>query len=181
MRRKTILFILTVLSLSVTGQTHFIGFQGGLNLTNIYAEAFFKDDSYRKGISSGINYELVFSDKYSVGVDLLYNQNGFQEKIIYRDNSGNEIITDIKTKFNYDYLSLPIKFGYQIGNKFKGFAKIGIIPSLLINAKTIVPNFDTDGNITEWQALNVFNDVSKFDFAGLFEIGIGYKLIDRIG
>lgn len=99
--------------------------------------------------------------------------------IVFTDFLGNPTGEKYTTKFNYDYVSLPIKTGLNFGNKFFGFANIGVIPSLLVNAKTITLTINADGRVTGNETVDVTSRVTKFDLAGLAEIGGGYKIKSR--
>ncbi len=174
--KNILLIILTISTLKVAGQNHLIGVKGGANSTNITSSIFLSQSESRTGLTAGLTYEFLFKKHFSIGVDLIYNQRGFTDDLVFTDNLGNPTGEKYKTKFNYDYISLPIKTGFNIGTKLFGFTNIGVIPSLLVDAKTIAPAFDTDGKFTKNETFDVTNRVSKFDFAGLVEIGGGYKL-----
>ena len=174
----TILFI--SLSISAFGQEHFVGVQAGLNFTNLTAKETFNDTEMRTGLTGGINYELKISGKYQLGIDALYSQQGFIDKMIYIDEYGNETGEDENFKFNYDYLSIPLKIGYEMGNKIKVIPRIGIVPSFLLKAETITPKFDSNGNVIGHETIDAKDYVSKFDFRGLVELGLESKLSDNI-
>lgn len=176
--KHILLIILTITVLKVAGQNHFIGVKGSVNSTNITSSDFLSQTKSRIGLTAGMTYEYFFKKYFSVGADLIYNQRGFTNDLIFTDNLGNLIGEKHSTKFNYDYLSLPIKTGLNIGNKFYGFTNIGVVPSLLVDAKTKTPTFDTNGKVTGNETLDV-TSVSKFDLAGLIEIGCGYKFKKR--
>lgn len=173
------IFILTISTLNVAGQNHLIGVKSGANSTNITSSNFLSQTDSRTGLAAGLTYEYLFKKHFSVGADLIYNQRGFTNDIVFTDNLGNPTGEKHTTKFNYDYLSVPIKTGFNIGTKLYGFTNIGIIPSLLVDAKTTTPTFDTDGKLTGNETFDVTNRVSKFDFAGIVEIGGGYKFKER--
>lgn len=177
--KQILLIILTITTLKVAGQNHFIGVKGRLNSTNITSSNFLGQTDSRTGLTAGLTYEYLFNKHFSIGADLIYNQRGFNNDIIFTDNLGNPTGEKHTTKFNYDYISLPIKSGLNIGNKLYGFTNIGVIPSLLVAAKTTTPTFDADGKLTGNETFDVTNRVSKFDFAGLIEIGGGYKFKGR--
>ena len=177
--KQIFLIILTITTLKVAGQNHLVGVKGGVNWTNITTSNFVNQHDFRTGISAGLTYEYLFKKHFSVGADLIYNQRGFTNDIVFTDNLGNPTGEKYTTKFNYDYVSLPIKTGFNIGNKFYGFTNIGVIPSLLVDAKTVSPTFNTDGKVTGNETFDVTNRVSKFDLAGLIEIGGGYKFKGR--
>ena len=160
-----------VISINVAGQFHYIGVQGGLNLSNITNNDFIDNTKWRNGIITGLNYEFRFPGNLLIGADLLYIQNGFRSDLILTDEDGN-ILDKSAIKDNFDYLNLPIKFGYEIGTKkIKGFGKIGINTSMLLKAQTIIPYLDDGYKLT--------NDVSKFDLGGIIEIGAGYEINDN--
>ena len=174
--RKLLFILLIGISVSAFGQVQSIGFQSGVNLTNLTGDIF-KDSKYRTGIIGGFNYELLFKSNYTIGTDILYAQQGFIDNITIMDNYGN-IIGD--SKHCYDYLSIPIKFGYTKGQKLKSFVKIGICPSFLLSAKSTVSKFDSSGDVAGYEKVDIKNYVSKFDFGGLLELGVGYSLENRI-
>ncbi len=177
---KNLLFIiLTIATLKVAGQNHFIGVKVGTSSTNITSSNFLSQSNSRTGLTAGLTYEFLFKKHFSIGADLIYNQRGFTNDLVFTDNLGNPTGEKYTTTFNYDYVSLPIKTGFNIGTKLYGFTNIGVIPSLLVDAKTTTPTFDTDAKVTGNEPFDVTNRVSKFDFAGLVEIGGGYKLNGR--
>ncbi len=177
--KNIFLFILTISTLKVAGQNHFIGVKGGANSTNITSSNFLSQTDSRTGLAAGLTYEFLINKHFSIGSDLIYNQRGFTNDIVFTDNLGNPTGEKYTTKFNYDYISLPIKTGFNFGTKLYGFTNIGVIPSLLVDAKTTTPTFDTDGKLTGNETFDVTSRVTKFDFAGLAEIGGGYKFKDR--
>jgi len=175
---KAILVIVLVLAfLDVSAQKHLIGIAGGTNWTNIASNIILKGTDYRRGLSAGITYEYYLKERLSIGADLTYTQKGFRA---YIKTPTGEAITE---KSNYDYLSVPLKVGFyhfHLGSKIFGFAKIGLTPSLLINAKITIPTFTESGSIAGMKTFDITNRVSKFDLGGLAEIGGGYKIINNI-
>ena len=141
--KKAIIIILTLISLNVVGQNHFIGMKGSINWTNISSNDIFSGTDYRTGLSGGLTYEYLFRTHLSLGVDLIYNQRGFNDNVTIMDNQG--IPIGDKAKYKYDYVSIPFKTGYNIGNTFYSFANVGLIPSLLVNAKLVSYQIEADG------------------------------------
>jgi hypothetical protein len=70
--------------------------------------------------------------------------------------------------------------GYEMGGKLKIIPRIGIIPSVLIQAKMITPKFDSHGNVTGHETIDAGDFVSKFDFGGLIELGFERSLSDKL-
>jgi len=175
--KKEIIIALTLIALNVVGQTHFVGIKGSTNWTNITSNDSY-NTSYRNGFSGGITYEYLLKTHFSLGADLIYNKQGFIENIDLMDEQGTVLDFD-KIYNNYDYLSIPIKAGYNIGNRLYYFANIGLIPSLLVNAKTVYNMDDSDGKVLDSFVRELPENVSKFDLAGLIEIGGGFKFKNR--
>jgi hypothetical protein len=178
--KKLLLIILTGISMNLAGQVQSIGIQFGSNLTNVTSDNTFEGSKFRSGIIGGFNYEYLLKENFSLGADLLYSQQGFKDKQTYTDLNGYLFGGSADSKFYYDYLALPIKFGYSIGNKLKGFAKVGICPSILLKAETTFPLEDSKANFIGYQTFDVKDNVSKFDLGGLIELGADYGILDNL-
>jgi hypothetical protein len=171
---KRILTVLTiVLSIPAFGQNHFIGLKGGINWTNVNSSNFMSNNDNRTGFNSGLTYQYFLNERFSIGIDLLYFQRGFTNGNVFTDQLGNLNEERATSTFDYDYLSIPLKAGIMIGDKFSGFANLGIVPSILVEAITTTPVIE---GVQEETTNNVTDKVSKFDFAGLAEIGANYKI-----
>jgi hypothetical protein len=177
--RKLLFILLIGISIGASGQVQSIGIQSGINFTNLTGDMF-NGSKCRTGIIGGFNYELLFKNNYTIGTDVLYSQQGFVDKVTLTDEHGNAIGTEASLKYYYDYLSIPIKYGYTKGQKLKSFVKIGIYPSFLLSAESTLPKFNSSGDVVGYEKVDVKNKVSKFDFGGLLELGVGYSLKNRI-
>lgn len=171
--KRAIIVVVLISSINAIGQNHFLGLKGGISWTNINSDNFLNDNKYRTGFSSGLTYNYRFAENFNIGAELLYDQKGFKNEIVFTDEEGNQIGEKGVSEFKYNYISFPIKVGFILGNRIAGFINLGIVPSFLINAETIIPT--PDDNII----IDNTDDVTKFDFAGLFEIGGTYKFNDR--
>jgi hypothetical protein len=177
---KRVVIIVFILFSSVTfGQKHLIGIQGGLNLTNFTSKESDVNTEMRIGFTGGFTYDLKLANKYRIGVDVLYAQQGFSDNFIFTDNNG-VFIGEEKTEMNYDYLSLPIKFGCEFGNRIRLIPKIGIVPAILIKAEISSPTVDGSGMVTGKEIIDHQDYVSKFDFGGIVEFGIETDLSENI-
>jgi hypothetical protein len=178
---KKVPFILFIaFSINTFGQKHAIGIQGGLNLTHLTAKESFDDIGFRTGFKGGLAYELKFRDRYQFGAGLLYSQQGFTDKFIFMDDFGNVTGESENFEYNYDYLKLPLKLGYEIGGKLKLVPRVGLVPSILIQAEVFLPIFDSEWNIIGKETIKTTDKVSKFDFAGLLELGFDYGLSEKL-
>ena len=166
--KKIISILLTVISINSFGQIQTIGILSGVNQTNITSKSF-ENSNFKPGFAGGFSYEFLFNNNYIVGADLLYSQQGFIDK---------DPTEKYNLKYYFDYLSVPLKIGYgftEIG-KLKSSIKIGVSPSFLLNAKSTILTFDSLGNITGTDKIDVTKRVSKFDLSVLMELGLNYPL-----
>lgn len=178
--KKILLILFISLSINVLGQEHFVGVQTGLNITSISSKEVFDDAKMRTGFSGGINYELKTSGKFQYEINALYSQRGFNEKIILMNEYGVEMGENDDFKFYYNYFSIPLKVGYELGNKIKIIPRVGIVPSFLLKAGLVMPKFDENGNVTGDDTLDHTDYVSRFDFGGLAELGFERELSDNM-
>ena len=75
--RKIITVLMIVISIPTFGQDHFIGLRGGINWTNVNSSNFISNNDNRTGFNSGLTYQYYLSERFSLGIDLLYFQRGF--------------------------------------------------------------------------------------------------------
>ena len=174
--KPILLIILTCVSLSALAQKHYVGLKGGLSSTNILSSNFFTESDAKLGLNAGLTYDFIFKDHLTFGAELMYNQRGFKDYLIIFDELGLPTGESFTTQFSYDYVSVPLKIGVHSGNRLSGFANIGIIPSYLVQAKTVVPAFDANGKLLGNDISDVSDRVSNFDFAGLLEIGGAFQV-----
>lgn len=167
------------LLLQVTGQNHFIGIKWGENRTS-NAMGNYKFES-RSGLAVGLTYEYFIDKHFSLGADLIYDQRGFNVRDTILNYSGNPNLIDQinKVDYRFNYISVPIKTGFNVGENLYGFVYLGLCPSLLIDATTKTQTFNLDGTSIGSEQGDVFEQMSEFDFSGIFEIGGGYKFKQR--
>ena len=179
MKKQLLFTLLTMTSLHLIGQNDWIGLKVGLNSTNTSID-FISSTNYAKtGLSAGLTYEHACKGHLFFGADLIYNQRGFKDDIIFYDIEGNTTGERYTLKYDYNYLSVPLKLGFTFGEKLCGFTNFGVIPSLLVKANTISPTFDSNAQRIGDETIDVTNRASKFDFAGLIEIGAAYRINER--
>lgn len=177
--KNLLLLLLTVTTLKAAAQNHVIGVKAGATWSDVTSRNFFSQTNYRTGVTTGLTYEYLLTKHFSVGADLIYDQRGFTHDITVFGSLGIPFPEKGTIRYNYNYLSLPLKAGLNIGNKLYGFMNIGAVPSLLVKARTMRPIFNANGEKTGNETFDATSIVKKLDFAGLAEIGAGYKIDGR--
>lgn len=171
---KIITSLILLFSIPTFSQTQLVGGKGGVSLTNVTSDVF-TDNDFRLGYLGGITYQYKLPSKYHLEVDFIYAQKGFKNSALYVDSTDKKTGIEGVSDFNYDYFSLPIKAGMTMGDKIGGFVNLGVVPSFLYNAQTIIPTRETING----KVIDVADQVSKFDLSAIIEIGGEYTLKDK--
>ena len=174
--KKIIGAFLFIITLPAFGQNHFLGVKGGINHTNVKLGTAFLANDYRNGIVGGLTYDYHIGKRFTIGAELLYAQKGFNSEIIFTNEFGIPTGENIIINYNYDYISLPIKGGVFIGKTVKGFANLGVVTSVLVNAKNIIPEFD----IVNGMVYDLSSQTNTLDFSGLIELGVSYDINSQL-
>ena len=166
-------------SISANGQNHFLGIKGGVTRTDIIIsentnEDFSVDNKMITGFAGGLTYDFFCNKYVTLGADIIYDQRGFGTSISRTDQAGNEMGKSL-IRNQFDYLTVPLKAGFIIGNSVYGFTNLGITPALLVKTKIIYPS-ELFG---ETIIIQPKNDNNNFDIGGILELGAGYRLKDR--
>jgi len=177
--KKIILIIAILYSNRIYCQNHNVGIKIGSSITNVTKQRFVSSTDNRFGLNFCFTYEHLSKKYFSIGTEIVYNQKGFRTDNNFTDDKGNPIGKKSTTKFNYDYITVPIKVGLNYGNKLYGFTNIAIAASKLIDAKTIVPVINSDLEVIGTQTSNLTKYVRKFDIGGNVEFGIGLKFRNK--
>jgi len=186
--RTLLLIFFIATSINAFGQELMVGMRGGLNLT-AEKERFPKD--FRSGFIGGLEIGIKSKNHVSVELNFLYNQRGFKETYINNRDGERRY-----NKYYYDYISFPIKFGYRFGDRAFVSPKIGFMPSILLKAEAILPDYKPESYVpngsftvtddTEWIFMGYeVTDIKSYvkpsyDFALLFEFDLGYKISKSI-
>lgn len=181
MRYFMISILLLLFSIASSAQKNLIGITTGMSFTNIRAnEDYIQNTKDKKSFIFGFTYEHQGKKYFNYGFDVMYYQRGFQDKLRIPQLEYKIIVeSDDKLIHSYNYIALPLKCGFSTKNKFAPFINIGVIPSFILNAKT-----STDAEIVKeyWDSefnRDVSDYITKFDLAGLVEVGTNIQVSDR--
>lgn len=178
---KTLITIIIVLiNLTAISQIHYLGLKGGVNWCDQSGDFLKNTESVRR-FSFGLDYGFKFKNNLKIGGNILFSQTGFKDPLIFTDEFGNPTDKDpVYTEFLYDYLSIPIKVGYEYGNKGFVYGNIGIATSFLLNAKTSSPAFNEYFEEVGRSEFDVTNNVAPIEVGGIIEVGFGYTFLENL-
>ena len=149
--------ILSSFSLYTFGQNSQFGFKGGLNLSNMTVEG--NDDSNLKaGFHAGIFNKIGITESFAIQPEVLYSSKGF--KLNYDDNA----IADGETKFNLNYIDVPVKLVFNLSRDFE--FQLGPYFSYLAGA-----NVETDAQVLDYFNIDSTDELDRENF-NAFEVGL---------
>lgn len=136
-----------------------VGIKGGLNVSNFITDDV-TDDNARTGFHVGVYGQLLNSNAFAIQPEVNYSTKG--NRVMFMEG-----IIDQETKFNLNYIDIPVLAVFKLGESVEIHA--GPYWSYLVGA-----NIDTDGDLMdEFQELDRDN-FDKWDY-GLVG-GIGFNL-----
>lgn len=164
---KCILLIWFTISSVSFGQLHSVGFHAGAMGTTL-GNNFWNGEAIPKiDFLGGLNYQYRFTSHLTLGTNIEYAQFGAQVPIQFYDVLGN-FIAENNSSWDFNYVSVPLIVGYEIGGKISFKPKAAIIPSILQRA---VYNFKSyEGTTLAPYKQSYYRDVPKFDIAGMLGI-----------
>lgn len=177
--KYSLLFAFIFGSLSLSAQNHVLGFFGGMSSTLADTKEAPAAAKPRSGVSIGFaTYDLFLTKRWYISSGLEYNEKGYQGmKIKYVIPTAEYyVISD----YVYNYFSMPLKLGYNYGKKLYGFAGVGVVSSYLWSAAKRSKSFDENGNLLREGSSGNHFALTKFDFSGILEAGLGYKIQGKV-
>jgi hypothetical protein len=127
-----------------------------LKLGDIYYLGFERETESKLLLSVGVSYTSMGSNIIGEIIDSLS-------------------VTEFTSTLDFNYISIPLRVGKKIGDNFFGFGYLGVSNRFLLTAIEDRPMFNSNLEITGRQKEDITNDVKRFDFAGLVDLGFGKK------
>jgi len=176
MRKIILVSIFLIFTTLTYSQKQLIGINGGIIFSNIKINPdFFIERTFKTDWTSNINYERFLTKKISIETGWQYERKGFIDYSTNHGETGNEINKE-QIILQYEYISIPIDIKYSIGNKFKTFGEIGIIPSYFVNGEVIYP--DDKIIISPFPPLKDL--VNRFDLGAFVGFGLSYQVFNKV-
>jgi hypothetical protein len=162
-------------------QKHTLDLKGGLSWCDQTGDFFNNTGPLVRG-TYGLNYHFQFKNRMQIGAGLMQTQTGFNAPIVFVDINGNEIgAASTPTSYAFNYLSVPVRIGFQNGNKFFYYGNIGLSASFLTNAEITSPILNENLEVIGEDKFDLSDKVAPFELAGFLEVGGGYMLNAQLG
>lgn len=155
-----------------------LGLKAGFNISNVKTNIPSYSTKDIIGGNLSITYDRVHFRFLTVGGEFNWMQRGFTNSIIVTNAAGLSIgAANLRNKFNY--FSVPLKIGVQLGGRLYIFGNAAIIPGYLLKAVTEIPIVDENGQITDYAWEDTASEVARFDLSTQIEVGIGVTKAER--
>ena len=151
------LSIILVFNTMLKAQKSHTGIKAGLNLSSLTTDGN-NDKNLKMGLVAGIYNKMTLGNSFAIQPELLFSSNGI--KYNYDDNA----ITDGNTKFNLNYIQLPVKLVFNLSPDFE--FQFGPYVGYLVNA-----NVDTDAQVLDYFNINSQDEIDRDKFNN-FDVGL---------
>ena len=101
-----------LVNFSLKAQESHAGIKGGINLSSLTTDGN-SDKNLKIGFHAGVYDKIPVGESFAIQPELLYSVKGI--KLNYDDNT----FADGETRFNLNYIDLPVKFVFNLSDDFE--------------------------------------------------------------
>ena len=165
--KKIITLIAIFLSTSYLYSQHNFGPYGGIGFGNIKTDNGSLDESkFAPQFNVGLNYTYKFRSPLRTGASLEYTNNAYLLNFFSIEG------TITSTSIKVDYLSLPLEFGYDFGEKLYVSPIIKLIPAINIVSGYKFPNVSEPNGTTY---IDTKDQTKGFNLSGGVGVELGFN------
>lgn len=152
------------------GQLHSVGFQFGGTGSNVGRTFAGGESKPKLDITGGLNYQYRFTSHLTLGGNLEFVQYGAQVPVDYENLSG-DIVSGEYASWDWNYISIPLIVGFEMGGVVSFKPKAALVPSFLTQS---FYHFKTYENTSLAPYKDTYySQANKLDLAGM--IGIDFS------
>ncbi len=167
-----VMFSLPLLTMAQFSKYRQFGVKTGLNISNVNAGSSSFTATDVLGTTIGFTYDRVRMRFLTIGTELNFIQKGYGKEMTLVDSLSQPLGT-FNNQNKISYVSIPLKLGVQLGNRFYIFGNAAIIPGLVYKAVSEVPVFDANGKVISTYFEDVKSETSFLDLSSQIELGFG--------
>jgi len=162
---------------SITASAQFtkyrqFGIKAGMNISNVYTNTQNYTTKDVVGGTVSLTYDRVRARIFTFGSELNIIQRGYNNEVELTDDFGN-ITSVVSLKNRFNYFTMPVKLGIQLGNAIYVFGSASVVPGMIISAFEEIPIVDQAGNLIGIDKQDATSNTTQFDLATQLEAGIG--------
>jgi len=169
---RVLLGILLLSGSTAVAQLHTVGFHGGGIYSSLGSNFNNGENQGKLDFIGGLNYQYRFTNAFTLGGNLEFTQYGAQVPVDYYDVFG-EYIATANSSWDWNYVSVPIIVGYEMGGKFRIKPKMALVPSILTRS---IYNFQPyEGSTLSPIKTSYYTDAKKIDLAGMAGVDLSAR------
>ncbi|UPT67443.1 MAG: PorT family protein [Sphingobacteriales bacterium JAD_PAG50586_3] len=152
-----------------------IGFNVGPSFGTLYGNNGTDNLRGHTGFAAGLTYQYAFSTAFALHTGLLYESKGASQRTTI-----DPFDIDVRTNYNYNYLTIPVLFRAHLipDKKLRPFINAGPYFAFLTRQMTVVRT--ENGDDYDVNRYNNTNDYKGFDIGLSAGVGIDYLITDMI-
>lgn len=169
---RIVVGIFLIFGSTAVAQLHTVGFHGGGMFTSLGDDFNDGENLGKLDFIGGLNYQYRFTKAFTLGANLEYTQYGAQVPVDFYDSYG-EYIASNNSSWDWNYVSVPIIFGYELGGKFRIKPKVALVPSILVRH---VYNFQPyEGSTLSPSKTTYYSGAKKIDLGGMAGVDLSAR------
>lgn len=163
-------FLLSLLGFGTTAlaQQHLVGVAGGVNIRNTLSPAM--GFRFKASPLLGLDYEYNSKGLFTISSGIWFNQTGNASYVTFTNEVGQKI-KEVRGEITANSISIPLAVGIKTKKKTYFFGNVGIVPSLLLNARLVSKEFLANVNLPGGENMDISDQYRNFDIP--FQIQLG--------
>lgn len=168
--KKSLLVLSLLISFLGHSQLHTVGFHAGAMGTSLGSKFWDGDSKMKIDFTGGLNYQIRFSSHLTASASVEYTQFGAQIPVQFYNYAGTTLLGESYSSYDWNYISIPLTVGFQMGGRIRFKPKIGLVPSIL--ARMVYNLKPYEGSTLTPLKTSYYSDANKFDLAAVAGIDI---------
>ncbi len=177
MNKIILITILFISNFALCQNSDYSKIQLGVNCSPSICNATFFNSKLKFGIISGVNFRYNFSNNVGLETGLQFSNKGFSDSYKYSQPNTFDV-KQVKNRVQLNYLDLPIKVNFHLGNnKTRFFTSIGFVSNIPLKATSVEIKTFNDKSKTRERYSSKF---TNFSLSALVSLGIEIQLVDKL-
>lgn len=178
-----LLVVLLLVGQAVQSQTPYrqFGIKTGVNVASAQLSPGSQGIGANTSAMAGGNFSLTFDRVLlrfiTLGFEFNYVNRGFKVPITFNDVNGNPLGT-LNASYKFNYASIPLKLGFQVGNKNYFFGNVALVSSVLTKAVNQIEANSSLGFPAS--SADIYSQAQQYAFSKQAEIGMGITPVRNV-
>lgn len=171
----TRIFSLLIFALPFSGKSqHYIGLEAGFLASNVIFQPKVVDYQIHAGFNGGIQYNYQGSKGLTIHSGLRTQQYGHDYHAVFSIQSSG-IIKEGRIQYRFMSINVPLRFGYQFGDKIRITPNAGVSMNYILSANSVLPKSLTGfGSLAK--STTFLNEVNSFALSAVVSTELSFNM-----